>query len=203
MNMQSLEAFRLDFYTPGTSKGEGFALLMETLEHVSTLRSLTCAFCSLNNTEVHALAHLVRNSASLTHVDLRDTFAQECGAPYGADYFADFFASESITFMSLADAHFTPERVESLVSTLKSNYVLESVDSSRCSGVDVSDMIQERIRTNRDSRQKMIDPSCTVSQQLDLLIKAREHLGSAYYLLRENPSKDALLKSALYGYEKF
>jgi hypothetical protein len=200
LNLPSLEAFRLDFYTPGTSKGEGFALLMNTLERSPTLRSLTCAFCNLNNAEVHALAHLVRNSASLTRVDLSDTLPQECGAPYGADYFADFFASESITSLTLADAHFTPERVESLVSTLQGNYVLESVDTSRCSGVvDVSDVIQECIRTNRASRQKMIDPSCTVSQQLELLIKTKEHLGSAFYLLRENPSKDALFKSALHA----
>lgn len=195
-NMQSLETFRLDFYAPGTSTGNGFTLLMETLARIPTLRSLTCAFCSLNKTEVYALAHAVRHSASLTHVDLRDTFAQECGAPYGADYFADFFASNSIKTIDLSDAHFTPERVESLFSTLKGNFVLERVDTSRCSGVDVSAMVENCIRTNQESRQKMIDPSCTVSQQLDLLIKAKEHLGSSFYLLRENPSKDALLKSA-------
>ena len=196
-NMQSLETFRLDFYAPGTSTGNGFSLLMKTLAHIPTLRNLTCAFCSFNNKEVYALAQAVRKSESLMHVDLRDTFAQECGAPYGADYFADFFASNSVKTIDLSDAHFTPERVESLVGTLKGNYVLERVNTSRCSGVDVSAMVESCIRTNQESRQKMIDPMCTVSQQLDLLIKAKDHLGSSFYLFRENPGKDALLKSAL------
>jgi Ran GTPase-activating protein (RanGAP) involved in mRNA processing and transport len=197
-NTQSLETFRLDYYAPGTSTGNGFTLLMETLAHIPTLQSFTCAFCSLNNMEAYALAHAVRHSESLKHVDLRDTFAQGCGTPYGADYFADLFASNSIKTIDLSDAHFTPERVESIVCTLKGNYVLERVDTSHCSGVDVSAMVENCIRTNQESRQKMIDPSCTASQQLDLLIKAKDHLGSLFYLFRENPGKDALLKSALY-----